>query len=231
MTTENSQVRAVRCNNPGNIERAGGNKWQGLMPLSEMTDEQRNEQRFCVFKSPKWGFRALERTLITYQDKRRADDGSIIDTVTDIILRWAPPKENDTEAYIKSVCKQTGFTRNQTLDLHTYADSAPLVKAIAVHECGGWFFSQDDLDSGLRLAGVEKPPSALVQSPPVRATTVAASATGLGLIAEAAGQIAPATSLAREVADYAPTAAAIIVLIALGLTAFYLWDQWRKAQA
>ena len=122
------KIRAVRNNNPGNIEK--GAPWQGLMPPEEMTDEQKDEKRFCVFKSPKWGFRALARTLITYQDKHG------IRTIVGVIARWAPPTENVTTAYVKHVSDMTGFKADEVLDLHSYEHLAPLVKAIAIHESG-----------------------------------------------------------------------------------------------
>lgn len=230
-------IRAVRNNNPGNIEK--NPEWQGLMPLEEMTDAQRNESRFAVFKSPTWGFRAMGRNLITYQDKRRAADGSVIDTVREIITRWAPPKrqlpdgtfvvENDTEAYIKRVCALTGFEDSDTLDMHLYAHVAPVVKAIATVECGGWFFDDAELEEGMRLAGVVKQ-KALAESSTIKATTVATAATGLGLVAEAVQQIAPATGVIREVASYAPQAAMAFVII-LGCYVIYkLYSDWKRQQ-
>jgi hypothetical protein len=229
MPKRSDGVRAVRNNNPGNIER--GAKWQGLMPAAEMTPDQSAESRFAVFKSPKWGFRALAITLITYQDKRRAADGSIIDTVEEAISRWAPPSENDTESYVRQVCRLTGFDRRDRLDFHSRADLAPLAKAIATHECGGWFFDDKDLDAGLRLAGVEEPPDSIVKSRTVQVASVGTAATGIGLIGEAAAQLAPATSLAREVGEYAPTAAAVIVIVVLLAVIWYRYDDWKRAKS
>lgn len=227
--SEKNGIRAVRNNNPGNMENKG-EPWQGLMKREEMTPDQAGEGRFLVFKAPKWGFRAMQRNLITYQDKRRAADGSVIDTVTDAITRWAPPKENDTKKYIKRVCEMTGFGPDEVLDFHRYEDSAPVVKAISVVECGGWFFGQKDLDAGLRLAGVEKPAGALASSRTVQVASVGTAATGLGLIGEAAAQLAPATSLAREIGEYAPTAAAVLVLVVLLTVIWFKIDDWKRAK-
>ncbi|HCQ3021998.1 TPA: hypothetical protein OHP99_004980, partial [Escherichia coli] len=63
--------RGIRNNNPGNLDK--GSPWQGLAANPD-------EPRFCTFKDPVWGIRALAVTLITYHDKRRAKDGSSIDT-------------------------------------------------------------------------------------------------------------------------------------------------------
>ena len=218
---KSDSIRAVRNNNPGNIER--GAKWQGLTPLAEMSDEQRDEKRFAVFKSPKWGFRALLRTLITYQDKYD------VNAIGSTINRWAPPSENDTRAYVRHVCELSGRSADEPLNYHEWKDARPVVKAIATHECGGWFFDEKDLDAGLRLAGVEKPPEALAKSRTVQAAAIGGTATGLGFVAEIAGQITPAASIAREVADYAPTAAAVIVLVVLAAVIWYRYDDWRRA--
>lgn len=236
MGTKSDGIRAVRNNNPGNIEK--NPEWQGLMPLAEMTDAQRNEPRFAVFKSPIWGFRAMQRNLITYQDKRRAADGSVIDSIREAITRWAPPtrklpdgtvvKENDTEAYIKRVCKLTGRQDAETIDFHKYEDSAPIVKAIATVECGGWFFDDKDLEAGLRLAGVPPPVKELVQSRTVQAATVATAATSISIVADNVKDVVPVTNLIREVAEYAPTVAGVLVLGVLVYIVYCRFDDMRR---
>lgn len=154
--TTTDKVRAVRNNNPGNIEKSK-DPWQGLQKPADMTPEQRAEKRFAVFAAPKWGFRAIARTLITYQDKKKAKDGSKIDTIEEAIDRWAPPSENDTEAYVKGVDRGHPKRRADHLDFHKYEDLAPLVKGIAIREAGGWYWDDEDLDAGLALAGAERP--------------------------------------------------------------------------
>lgn len=170
-------ARAERNNNPGNIER--GAKWQGLMPSKEMSPAQAAESRFAVFRSPAWGFRAMATTLITYQDKRRAPDGSMIDTVRDIIKRWAPPVENNTDSYVTAVCQRTGFAPEQPLNLHRFEHLAPLVKAIAIHECGGWVFRDGDLEEGLKMAGVTGQDMPRAAKKPLQAGAVGMGAEGL----------------------------------------------------
>lgn len=217
-----SGVRAVRNNNPGNIEK--GAPWQGLMPANEMTPDQADEHRFCVFQSPKWGFRALARILITYQDKHD------IHTIAAAIARWAPMSENDTKAYVNHVCQLTGRLFNETLDFHNYDDLAPVAKAIATHECGGWFFDDSDLEEGMRLAGVMPPPKALTNSRTVQAATAASMVTGASLVAETVSQLTPATSLIREVSAYAPTVAGVLVLGVLFVIIYYRFDDWKRAK-
>ncbi|EPU9415876.1 hypothetical protein ACV0UJ_005298, partial [Escherichia coli] len=113
--------RGIRNNNPGNLDK--GSPWQGLVANPD-------EPRFCTFKDPVWGIRALAVTLITYHDKRRAKDGTSIDTIREVIERWAPPNENNTDAYINEVSKAVGVTADMIIDLHDYDILRPLVEAI-----------------------------------------------------------------------------------------------------
>lgn len=136
------EVRGIRNHNPGNIEH--GDPWQGL------ADEQ-PDPRFCTFKSPKWGIRAMARVLITYQDKHG------LNTVRDIISRWAPAPENNVDAYVKSVCDRSGISELEPLDLHSWRDMRPLIEAMIYHENGKQPYSRATLAAGLRLAGIEPP--------------------------------------------------------------------------
>jgi len=137
-------IRAVRNSNPGNIEAA--TQWQGLMPRAQMTLAQANEHRFAVFSSPKWGFRALATILRNYEKLHG------LRTAREIITRWAPPVENDTEAYIAHVCSKIGHGADEPLNLSDAGTLSKLCRAIAEHECGGWFFAEHDLNEGVRLA-------------------------------------------------------------------------------
>src|SRR5690606_14679818 len=114
-------TRGIRNNNPGNIRH--GDKWQGLA-------EKQTDPEFCTFAEPRWGIRAIARLLITYQDKYG------LNTVRGVISRWAPASENDTASYIRHACQLTGFDQDEALDLQSYEDAEPLVKAIIHHENG-----------------------------------------------------------------------------------------------
>jgi hypothetical protein len=88
-----------------------------------------------------WGLRAAFCILRTYRDKHKAN------CIEDIITRWAPPSENDTDAYIKAVCKLTGFGGKERL---TEKDWPRLVAAMARQECG-ITLSEDVIQKGFRL--------------------------------------------------------------------------------
>ncbi len=168
--------RGVANHNPGNIRRSK-ERWQGLA-------EEQQDREFFTFSSPVWGIRALARVLITYQDKRLAEDGTAIDTVRDVIERWAPAVENDVDAYVRSVCKRTGFLERQTLDMQNYDHLCPLVKAIIWHENGQQPYPNDIIERGLTLAGVTPhKPKPVTKSRTVAAAAVASTATaGSGVL-------------------------------------------------
>ncbi|HDU8584361.1 structural protein [Morganella morganii] len=117
--------RGIRNNNPGNI-RHSKSKWQGLAGVQA-------DSQFCTFISPEYGIRALMKLLRTYskyQGKPGMGCGKI-DTVEEIIERWAPAADNNhTENYIIRVCKETGFWRYECLDLHDKATAVAIAKAI-----------------------------------------------------------------------------------------------------
>jgi hypothetical protein len=138
--------RPVRNNNPGDLE--AGAAWQGLMPAERMTPLQQRE-RFAVFETPEWGFRALCVLLRNYQQLHGAG------TVAEIIGRFAPPNENNTAAYIAEVAGAMNVTPLQALDLSDPARLFALAKAITRQETGSWepYWQDAQLQSGIVLAG------------------------------------------------------------------------------
>ena len=81
-------------------------------------------------------------------------------SVRSIIERWAPSAENDTNAYVARVCKDTGFDPTTILDVshveYEY-ESKQLVLAMAAVELGLDYekvnvLFKDDVDAGYKLA-------------------------------------------------------------------------------
>ncbi|MEY0514446.1 structural protein [Providencia manganoxydans] len=94
--------RGIRNNNPGNIRH--GDKWQGLH--SEQTDKS-----FCRFIAPEWGYRALFILMRTYERKYG------LCSIRQIINRYAPPVENNTEGYIQRVAKELNVSPDDCLSV------------------------------------------------------------------------------------------------------------------
>lgn len=142
-----TQPRGIRNNNPGNIR--WGDDWKGLVPQSQRTDKS-----FCQFLDIKWGIRALVKVLLNYR-KRPGMPGvgnTGIDTVKEIISRWAPPNENDTKAYIESVAKACGVKPDAAIDLTDKELMLKMVKAIISHENGVQPYTDAVLLTGIGLA-------------------------------------------------------------------------------
>lgn len=84
MTTK--KPRNVRNNNPLNIRHTSSNQWQGAAG---------DDGSFVIFESPEYGFRAAYKLLKNYDEKYG------INTLSDIVKRWAPAEDNNhTDAYI-----------------------------------------------------------------------------------------------------------------------------------
>ena len=130
-------ARGIRNNNPGNIRK--GEKWKGL-------SEHQTDSSFCIFVSPEYGIRALVKILLTYYKKYK------INTVKKIISRYAPPSENETESYIKSVANQLGVASDEEIDLSSVAVLAVLLRAIIRHENGEQPYSDEQILKGIHLA-------------------------------------------------------------------------------
>lgn len=212
--------RGVRNNNPGNIEDDGKTPWQGLaLP--------RSDGRFLRFVSAPFGVRALARTLIVYQDKRRAPDGSAIDTVREIINRWAPPVENDTRAYVAHVAARVGVGPDDPVDMHHQAVLKPLVCAIIAHENAGHAYPDAVIDEGLRLAGVQPPaPSAAKDPRVIGAGIVAAATTAQQAVAQAEG----IWSSLQRMGVSPHYVMAVLGLAAVAAGGWFLWDRFRRSR-
>jgi len=89
--------RGIRNNNPLNI-RHNADVFQGEI--------KGNDISFKTFETMPYGYRAAFVTLHTYL-KRGWNN------IEKIIIRWAPPIENDTEKYIANVEKWSGVPRDK----------------------------------------------------------------------------------------------------------------------
>ncbi|MEH3884269.1 hypothetical protein POX02_04870 [Escherichia coli] len=130
-------ARGIRNNNPGNLEYSKTNPWVG---------QTGDDGRFAKFETPEHGIRALGRNLMSYQRQG-------IDTVSEIINRWAPPADkNDTMSYIKAVCEQLGVSADEPLDASNPDTLKALCAAIIHHENGSQPYSDQQLTAGVSAA-------------------------------------------------------------------------------
>ena len=125
--------RGERNCNPLNLVK--GIQWKGLR-----TDQ--TDSRFCQFQSMKYGWRAALMNIRSYisgaNGKRLPAD-----TIEKIITRWAPPNENNTEAYIKAVSEAVSIDRRTRVKWRDRTLVCAIVKAMAKQECGKVFPIED----------------------------------------------------------------------------------------
>ena len=133
--------RGLRNNNPLNI-RHSASRWQGAR--AEQTDKA-----FVQFTSMTMGYRAAWRILETYYKHFEAQHKPF--TPRNIILRWAPPNENDSEAYLRSICRLTTLAGNAPLPrpsrILTSEDKEKLISFIAAMTC---------VENGIKMEAVSK---------------------------------------------------------------------------
>ena len=136
MSNEVKQPRGLRNNNPLNI-RLSKDRWQGQRAPST---SPKGEKTFCEFETMAYGWRAAFRLLCNTYYKKYG-----LKTISDIIYRWAPPNENGTLVYIRSVAERTGISADKELgEPATHAAQWLMIgMAMAIQENGttsiDWF--------------------------------------------------------------------------------------------
>lgn len=113
------EARGYRNNNPLNIKNTGIH-WEGMV-------ETQTDPVFVQFVSPEYGYRAGAKILKTYINKYN------LRTIRQIISRWAPTSENDTESYIRFVSEFLGYNPDTVMD---WFDIPRLLQAMTRFENG-----------------------------------------------------------------------------------------------
>ena len=128
--------RGLRNCNPGNI-RLSKDKWKGLR-------EVQTDREFFQFKEMKWGYRAMLKVLRNYRKSHGCQ------TLADMIRRYAPHRENDTNAYINAVCQKLGIPPFFVPDIDNKAAMCMIVSAMSFVE-NDVAAEMEDIDEGWEL--------------------------------------------------------------------------------
>jgi hypothetical protein len=114
--------RGLRNCNPGNIRRSK------VHYLGEVRPSQDSD--FKQFESMAYGYRAMFMLLDSYR-RRYA-----LNTLRQMLNRYAPPSENFTEGYIRFVSQKTGILPDEELNTRSERDMVPIISAMSEIENG-----------------------------------------------------------------------------------------------
>lgn len=130
------KTRAERNFNPGNLNYAG----QAGASL-----EAGSNARFAKFNSEEEGIAALVRQLRLYQQRG-------IDTIGEIVKKYAPPSENDTQAYVANMARWTGLSADEKLNFNDTETVRRMVEGISRKEGRYTPLTEGQIMSGINLA-------------------------------------------------------------------------------
>lgn len=134
------EVRGIRNNNPLNIRK--GSTWKGERPTQV-------DREFEEFVSIEWGVRAglklIRNHIAGFGGSRQP-----MNTIYKLISVWAPPCENNTRNYVRTVSLHTGLLPSEIIKPNDRKMICAIARAMAFVECGVWldpeiFFSAWDL--------------------------------------------------------------------------------------
>lgn len=114
--------RGLRNCNPGNIRRSK------VHYLGEVRPSQDSD--FKQFESMAYGYRAMFVLMDSYR-RRYA-----LNTLRQMLNRYAPPSENFTEGYIRFVSQKTGILPDEELNTRSERDMVPIISAMSEIENG-----------------------------------------------------------------------------------------------
>lgn len=117
----NNTPRGLRNNNPGNI-RKNSDVFQGEV---KSTDKE-----FKQFETMAYGYRAIFKILQGYQKNYK------LETISQMINRWAPANENYTGNYIRIVSDMSGIPAYDPINTRDREQMIRIVSAMSYVENG-----------------------------------------------------------------------------------------------
>ena len=130
-------ARGLRNNNPGNIRKSKDLFLGEIRPSADKSFKQ--------FENMAYGYRAMFRILGNYVRHYK------LDTLEKVITRWAPPKENNTNNYIKSVSEWSGVDKDSKVWIDNRQQMYAIVAAMSRME-NGVKANMSEVEQGFDLA-------------------------------------------------------------------------------
>jgi hypothetical protein len=130
-----AQFKPVQVYNPQTQQMEFSNEAQVTNPTAPAGIRNNNPGammpggKLAQYPDMQTGLAALDGNLASYGKQG-------VNTISGVISKWAPPNENDTQAYIKDVSQRLGIPPNQKIDLTNPLQRQALSTAIALHENG-----------------------------------------------------------------------------------------------
>ena len=132
--------RGFRNKNPLNIDYNKANQWDGQTGIETGV----TSPRFATFSTMEYGVRAAAKLVQNYM--RRYN----LKTVHSIVNRWAPSKENDTNAYAEHVAHKLGVSPYEPI---LESDIPQLLYHMIKHE-NGQYLDMSTVIKGSAMAGI-----------------------------------------------------------------------------
>lgn len=108
---------------------------------------------FEVFSNPEYGYRAAAKNLYKYNERDN------LKSVRDIVSKWAPPNENNTNNYVDIVAKDLGVDPDADLgNLRSNPSlTKDLMKSMTKVEGSNNNFNDKHIENGIALANGKEP--------------------------------------------------------------------------
>ncbi len=130
-------TRGLRNRNPGNLRFSPDVPWEGLTG--------HDGDGFCVFDADVHGIRAVIIDLHTHFVRGQH-------TIRALVSTYAPPTENDTDAYIRFVADGAGIGADEAIEVFTRDLADTLFRALCTFENGVMPYPAETIGAGLDAA-------------------------------------------------------------------------------
>ncbi len=119
-------ARGLRNNNPGNVQlTVPATQWIGWVGADQQSDPV-----YVQMQSMAAGVRMALTVFRNYQKNYG------LKNIAELIARWAPPSENDTETYVANVAARVGIAPGFTIDLRNRDTAYDFLRAVFRQENG-----------------------------------------------------------------------------------------------
>lgn len=120
--------RGYRNCNPGNIRLPKPENLMRDVFYGEIRPSR--DKSFRTFVGMQHGYRAMLYLLRKYKNRYG------LNTIAEMIARWAPVTENKTDRYIDFVCSKVGMSRDDIVDVSNMTVMCRIVAAMSEMENG-----------------------------------------------------------------------------------------------